>query len=438
MIHNVAEVYFSNNQRKTSDFVGAVAYSPNQPIATFEYAKSWLAQGIELAPISMPLSEQKYQFRNLPEATFKGLPGMLADCLPDDFGNAVINAWLARQNRAIESFTAIERLLYTGQRGMGALEFKPSIGSRLKKSQPVQLDSLTQMAQAVLDERRGASSQLNNTDSDGLRDILLVGTSAGGARAKAVIAINQKHDQIVSGQVDIPSGFKHCLLKFDGVVESNQSQETFGDPAGFGRMEYAYYLMALDCGLTMMPCFLLEQGDLAHFVTERFDRIGNQKIHYQSLCAMAHADYKQPGLYSYEELFQLLRSLRLKRHEALQMFRRMAFNVIARNHDDHTKNFGFVFDQNHQWALAPAFDVAFSYKPGSPWVNSHQLSINGKRDDFTRDDLLAVIPNNLHKEAQLIIEQTVDVVSQWPKYSKQAGVFKKFSEFIANSHRVGI
>jgi len=439
--HKVAEIYFSGkikNDNQPPLFVGAAAYAPNDKVATFEYSPSWINTGIELAPIKMPLSNAKYQFRNLSEATFKGLPGLLADCLPDDFGNAVINAWLARENRPVESFTAIERLLYTGQRGMGALEFRPSIGSRIKKSKEVQLDSLTQMAQLILDDRRGVNGDLLSTKQEALKEILLVGTSAGGARAKAVIALNKDRSKILSGQVEIPKGFKHYLLKFDGVVESNNNQETFGDPAGYGRMEYAYYLMAKDCGLNMKPCFLLEQGELAHFVTERFDRKGNQKIHYQSLCAMAHADYKQPGHYSYEELFQLLRTLRLKREDALEMFRRMTFNVIARNHDDHTKNFGFIFDQNNQWTLAPAFDIAFSYKPGSPWVNNHQLTINGKRDDFTQQDLLSVVPKSLHKEAKQIVQQTIDTVNDWSNYAKQAGVFKQFSDFISRSHRLGI
>lgn len=442
--HNVAEIYFPSPDNSLSPeskapyFVGAAAYAPNDKVATFEYSKSWLNTGIELAPIKMPLSSNKYQFRNLPEATFKGLPGLLADCLPDDFGNAVINAWLARENRPVESFTAIERLLYTGQRGMGALEFRPSIGSRIKKSKEVQLDSLTRMAQLVLDDRRGLNGNLLSTKEDALKDILLVGTSAGGARAKAVIALNDDRNKILSGQVEIPEGFKHYLLKFDGVVENSHRQETFGDPAGYGRMEYAYYLMARDCGLNMKPCFLLEDGDLAHFITERFDRIGNQKVHYQSLCAMAHADYKQPGHYSYEELFQLLRTLRLKRKDALEMFRRMSFNVIARNHDDHTKNFGFIFDQNNHWSLAPAFDIAFSYKPGSPWVNNHQLTINSKRDDFTKQDLLSVVPSNLHKEATNILNQVIDTVNDWPKYAKQASVFKDFSAFIQRNHRTGI
>lgn len=436
--HQVAEVYYPSPDGQQSEFVGAVAIAPNQTVATFEYAKTWVNKGIELAPITMPVSHQKYQFSHLPEATFKGLPGMLADCLPDDFGNAVINAWLARENRSVASFTSIERLLYTGQRGMGALEFKPSIGSRIKQPKTVELDSLTRMAQIVLDSRQQLNLDLLACKEDALKEILLVGTSAGGARAKAVIALNQDHTQIVSGQVAIPEGFKHYLLKFDGVVDSNASQELFGDPAGYGRMEYAYYLMAIDCGINMRPCHLLENGPLAHFITERFDRDGNQKIHYQSLCGMAHADYKQPGHYSYEELFQLLRTLRLKRKDALELFRRMVFNVVARNHDDHTKNFGFIMNDKHQWRLSPAFDVAYSYKPGSPWVNSHQLTVNAKRDDFSRADLLSVVPQSLIKEAKIIIEEIIDQVNDWPKYSKQAGVFKNFSDLIGKNHRTQI
>ncbi|NVJ61097.1 MAG: type II toxin-antitoxin system HipA family toxin [Gammaproteobacteria bacterium] len=446
--HTAAEVFFQDQ------FVGAVAYSPGdayssgEKIATFEYDAVWRDSGIELSPITMPLSEKKYQFPSLPEATFKGLPGMLADCLPDDFGNAVINAWLARENRPSNSFSAIERLLYTGQRGMGALEFKPTLGTRIRTPKSIHLDALIEMAQQVLDNRQTIKGDLQSDKDEALKEILLVGTSAGGARPKAVVAIDKQQTKILSGQVTVPEGFTHYLLKFDGVVTRNQGQETFGDPAGFGRMEYAYYLMAKDAGINMMPSFILEDGNLAHFVTERFDRIGNQKRHIQSLCGFVHADYKQPGLYSYEELFQLMRRLKLRRSDALQMFRRMAFNVIARNHDDHTKNFAFILNPTQQsknlieqqltWNLAPAFDVAFSYKPGSPWVNSHQMTINGKRDDFTKDDLIGVVPNSLRNDVSDILEEVIDVVSDWPKYSKQAGVFSELDTFIKQSHRTNI
>jgi serine/threonine-protein kinase HipA len=268
-----------------------------------------------------------------------------------------------------------------------------------------------------------------------------VGTSAGGARAKALVAINNDRTEIRSGQVDASEGFEHYLLKFDGIVEHGNNRETFGDPQGFGRMEYAYYLMAKAAGIAMTPCELLMDGERAHFLTQRFDRIGNHKLHYQSLCAMDHADFKMPGHYSYEQLFAVARQLRLTRAEAVEIYRRMVFNIIARNHDDHSKNFGFILPGPHApWQLAPAFDIAYSYKPGSPWVNSHQLSVNGKRDNFVRDDLLvmAKLISNFTKEAKLIIQQILDVVSQWESYARTAEVPANLTHEIQKNLRLNL
>jgi serine/threonine-protein kinase HipA len=250
-----------------------------------------------------------------------------------------------------------------------------------------------------------------------------------------VIGINLARTELRSGQVDLPDGFEHYLLKFDGVVEHSQAKETFGDPQGFGRMEYAYYLMAQAAGIHMSPCELLLDGDRAHFMTKRFDRIGNKKVHYQSLCAMDHADYKKPGHYSYEQVFSLMRALKLNKSTALEMYRRMVFNIVARNHDDHSKNTGFILNAQHQWELSPAFDIAYSYKPDSPWVNAHQLSLNGKRDHFVRRDLL-LPAEKFRKEAETIIEEVIDVVAQWPKYAKAAGVFPDFAQEIQRHHRL--
>ncbi|HEY7886008.1 MAG TPA: HipA domain-containing protein, partial [Cellvibrionaceae bacterium] len=308
----------------------------------------------------------------------------------------------------------------------------------IKPADKLALDSLVHMAQRVLNQRAGVAEALMAGDNAGaLSAILQVGTSAGGARPKAVIGINKARTEIRSGQVTLPDGFEHFLLKFDGVVESTRERETFGDPQGFGRMEYAYYLMAKDAGIDMSYCELLEEGERAHFMTKRFDRVGNRKIHYQSLCAMDHADYKQPGAYSYEQLFALMRKLRLTREQALQMYRRMVFNIVARNHDDHTKNFAFILNTENRWQLAPAFDVAFSYKPGSPWVNAHQLSLNGKRDNFTREDLL-VPAQTFYKEAVSIINEVTDTVATWPRYAERAGVFTEFAKQIGKAHRLSL
>lgn len=435
-MQNLAEVRLWQRQ------VGALVFDPDTQLALFEYAPEWLAEGAEIAPLRMPRTKGKFQFPGLGRQTYKGLPAVFADSLPDDFGNAVINAWLARNGRSGDSFSPLERLLYTGRRGMGALEYAPAMNTApASAAQTLELASLVAMAQAVLDERANLGVTLDAAleDQQGLSAILQVGTSAGGARPKAVIAINRERTEIRSGQLDAPEGFEHYLLKFDGVEEQKTNSEVFGDPQGFGRMEYAYYLMACDAGLNMSPCELLLEGERAHFMTRRFDRDGNRKLHYSSLCAMDHADYNRPGTYSYEELLSVARSLRLPREDAVEIFRRMVFNVVGRNHDDHSKNFGFVLSSPHSaWRLAPAFDVAYSYKANSSWVNSHQLSLNGKRDDFNIDDLMAVagLIGNFRQQAKQIIDQVTEVVSQWPDYAEKAGVFDGFRQQIRQNLRL--
>lgn len=429
VIHQVARV------EMWGQTVGALAYQPESGLCAFEYDAAWIRRGIEISPIRLPLSSRIYMFPALPRPTYHGLPGAFADTLPDDFGNAVIDAWLVRSGRDLRSFTALERLLYTGSRGMGALEYAPAIDRSLNRASVLELDSLVAMAQSVLDQRSQMDQLLKGEDAQALSAIFQVGTSAGGARAKAVIGINAARTEIRSGQVELPSGFEHYLLKFDGVVEHSQVRETFGDPQGFGRMEYAYYLMAKAAGIQISPCELLLEGDRAHFMTKRFDRVGNTKIHYQSLCAMDHADYKSPGGYSYEQLFSLMRTLRLSKAQALELYRRMVFNIVARNQDDHTKNFGFILNAQQRWELAPAFDIAFSYKPGSPWVSAHQLTLNGKRDEFTLQDLLSPATSFL-KEARQIIDEVVAIVAQWPRYAQEAGVSPPFARHIQQCHRL--
>ncbi len=423
--------------------VGALAYDPVSKFSTFEYAPEWINKGIEIAPLKMPLSQQKYQFTGLNPETYKGLPAVFADTLPDDFGNALINVWLASLGRDSNDFNAVERLLYNGSRGMGALEFAPAIvlNKQIASSGNLQLSSLVKMAQKVLDQRNDVNVEIapGSEDERAMRSLLQIGTSAGGARAKALIAVNADRTEIRSGQVDAAEGFEHYLLKFDGVEEHKTNSETFGDPKGFGRMEYAYYLMADDAGINISPSELLVEGERAHFMTKRFDRVDNKKRHVLSLCAMDHADYKKPGIYSYEQLLAVARNLRLPRKDAIEIYRRMVFNVIARNHDDHTKNTSFMLDTaESQWRLSPAFDLAYSYKKDSPWVNSHQMSVNGKRDYFNRDDLLAVgaLIGNFKKESKQIIDQVVAVVSEWGSYAKKSGVFEPLTKEIAKNIRL--
>jgi len=399
--------------------VGALMYDRSTGVYRFGYDPAWKRDGLDIAPLQMPLSARRdvFEFTSLNPETYKGLPGCFADILPDDFGNAVINAWLARQGRDPATFSSVERLLYTGTGGMGALEFRPAISHDSPEGgESLELDTLISTAQRVLDERSRAGGPVVPDNNHGISSIFQVGSSAGGARPKAVVALNKDRTDIRSGQVDAPKGYEHYLLKFDGVVEHRSNSEIFGDPKGYGLMEYTYYQMATAAGINMEPCEILEDGPRAHFLTRRFDRKGNHKIHMQTLCAIAHADYKRPGQFSYEELFQVARRLRLSRIEALEIYRRMVFNVVARNQDDHTKNFSFLMDKDGKWRLSPAYDVAYSYKPGSHWVEQHNISLNGKSSGFTRDDLLAVasqIGNFKERDAKDIIEQCTEVVSRW-------------------------
>ncbi len=415
--------------------VGAVLYDPETKVTSFEYAPEWLKSGFSISPLKLPLTEQIFSFPHLPWETYKGLPSALADTLPDDFGNSIIDAWLARNGRQSHEFSSLERLMYTGSRGMGALEYKPAL---IKESGPdnIELDELVNLAQSILDIRNNMKADVSD---EGLAEILLVGTSAGGARAKAVIGINESRDTILSGQRKLPKGFEHYLIKFDGVKERSTSSEVFGDPQGHGRLEYAYYLAAVDAGINMMPCELLEEGGRAHFMTKRFDRIDGNKIHYQSLCAMDHADFKKAGSYSYEQMLSVMRTLKLPLSDALQLIRRMIFNVLARNHDDHTKNFGFIYNDG-KWALSPAFDIAYSYKPGSPWVERHQLTINGKRDEFAYSDFEAAVSHSavLTKQLPEIFDQVKDAVLNINERMIEAGVSERQRVHVMDTLRLNI
>ena len=399
--------------------VGAVSFDTETGVGAFEYAPGFIKTGIELSPLKMPLARRIYTFPELAFNTFRGLPGLIADSLPDDFGNAVLNAWVASQGHSPADITPLQRLQYTGKRGMGALEYAPATKMKsLNASQQVEIGSLVPIAQEILDRRSDFAVELSKegkNDREAMMSLLSVGMSAGGARPKAVLAFNDDFTQVRSGQASVPAGFTHYLMKFDGVSEHNKNQETFGDPLGFGAMEYVYHLMATACGITMMPCRLLPEGNRRHFITRRFDRLGNQKLHVQTLNGLAHVDYKQPGSFSYAELLSVARQLRLSATEAEQLVRRMIFNIVARNHDDHAKNFAFIL-KGEQWSLAPAYDLAYSYKPGSKWVNSHWMSLNGKRDEFSREDLytLATLsPLFTRARINALLEQTLEVVSGW-------------------------
>ena len=421
------------------DQVGAVSWSEETRVATFEFAPEWLDRGLDLAPLKMPLAEARrgrtrFQFPQLPEAAFMGLPGLLADSLPDRYGHRLINAWLARQGRTPESFSPVERLCTIGGRGMGALEYEPALRGPLARSVTVEIGELVALAQSVLSERTGLSGELSGDhpeeSADTLLDIIRVGTSAGGARPKAVIALNEATGEVRSGQVDAPQGFEQWLLKFDGIKDSG-----LGDPEGFGRIEYAYYLMAVAAGLSMSECRLLEENDRAHFMTRRFDRVAGDRLHQQSLCALAHLDFNDPDSHSYEQAFQVMRQLRLSYPEAEQMFRRVVFNVAARNQDDHTKNIAFLMDRSGLWRLAPAFDVTYAYNPLGRWTSRHQMSLNGRRDGFTMEDFLAVGQEMSIRKPGLIVEEVEAAVGDWTSFAEAAGVPEQQAAGIGRTHR---
>jgi len=388
----------------------------------------------------MPTGEGIFEFPSLSEEPFKRLPGLLADSLPDKFGNALIDAWLATQNRSPEFFNPVERLCYIGRRGMGALEFFPTLTGVPSPKQNLQVEKLVGLANRVLSQRESLSGNFDGRDDgDSIQDILRVGTSAGGARAKAILAWNEETGEFRSGQVDQDPGFTHWLMKFDGI--SNNRDKELADPQGYGIIEYAYHLMAVDAEIEMSRCRLHCEGGRSHFMTKRFDRTEvNGKLHMQSLGALMHFDFNQPGAYAYEQAIQAMQRLRLSMSQVEQQFRRAAFNVIARNQDDHVKNIAFLMDRSEQWKLSPAFDVAYSYNPTGSWTNQHQMSINGKRDEFTREDLisLANVGGIKVKRANHIIDQVGLAISRWEQHAAKAGVEENDVARIAGSFRLDL
>jgi serine/threonine-protein kinase HipA len=418
--------------------IGAVSLEEGREVAAFQYDADFARSGIELSPLMMPLGEQVYQFPALPRNTFHGLPGMLADALPDKFGNALIDAWLATQGRTPESFHAVERLCYTDTRGMGALEFAPTLGPKSGKAAKIQVDALVRLAGEVLTHRGDLQGHFHSAGKESaLSDILRVGTSAGGARAKAVIAWNRKTNEVRSGQIAAGEGFDYWLLKFDGVA-GNKDKE-LEDPKGYGAIEYAYHLMAKAAGITMSECRLLEENGRRHFMTRRFDRLtSGAKLHMQSLCALAHYDFQQAGAYSYEQALQTIRRLKLPMAAVEEQFRRMVFNIVSRNQDDHVKNIAFLMNQSGEWSLAPAFDVTYSYNPTGSWTSTHQMTLNGRRDGFTMEDFEACAKSALMKRgrAAVIIAEVQAAVRRWPEFAAEARLDEERRDKIQKTHRL--
>ncbi len=402
--------------------IAAVAVDGPGEVAAFEYDPEFQSSAIEVAPLVMPLGPRIHRFPELPRPTFHGLPGMLADALPDRFGNAVIDTWLASQGRLPGEIDTVERLCYTGSRGMGALEFRPARGPRTSKAVPVDVDSLTQLAAEVLSQRASLSTSLRDpAREEALREILRVGASAGGARAKAVIAYHPETHEVRSGQVPAPPGFEDWIIKFDGV---SADQDGLAEPQGYGALEHAYAEMARDAGIDVMPTRLFEEGGRRHFMTRRFDRRDGQKIHMQSLGALAHLDFNAPGAHGYEQALLVVRRLGLGAAGLEAMFRRMIFNLVTRNQDDHVKNISFLMDKAGQWSLAPAFDLNFAYNPAGLWTRAHQMTVNGKRDGFVADDLLAVARAATLDPARCrgIAAEVVEAAGRFPDHARAAGV----------------
>jgi len=419
--------------------IGAVSLGDGNEVAAFEFDAAFARSGIEISPLMMPLSNRVYTFAELARPTFYGLPGLLADSLPDKFGNTLIDAWLATQGRASGSFNAVERLCYTGARGMGALEFSPSLGPKARQASHIEIDQLVALASEVLSHRGDLNVSFNDASKEqALTDILRVGTSAGGARAKAVINWNRASNEVRSGQLPAEAGFEAWLLKFDGV--SGNRDKELEDPKGYGAIEYAYYQMAKACGINMSECRLFEENGRRHFMTRRFDRLPNgEKLHMQSLCAMAHFDFNLAGAYSYEQALLVIRQLQLPMSTIEEQFRRMVFNIVARNQDDHVKNIAFLMDKAGQWSLSPAFDITYSYNAAGRWTSSHQMSMNGKRDGFTLDDFKACAKAVSMKRgrAEAIVNEVQQVVAQWRGYARDAGVSDAWAEKIQRVLRLG-
>ncbi len=417
--------------------IGAVTWLPDRGLGVFQYTPEFTQSGIELAPMMMPLSNTPYEFPSLSRETFKGLPGMLADSLPDKFGNTLINAWLSAQSREPGSFTPVERLCYTGTRGMGALEFRPPINEAPRTARKVEIDALVSLANRVLDDRIALEGKLTGEDdSHAIEDILRVGTSAGGARAKAVLAWNPDTGEFRSGQATAADGFSEWLVKFDGV-RGNRDKE-LADPQGFGRIEYAYYLMARAANIDMEDCRLHEEGGRAHFMTRRFDRTPRGgKLHMQSLGALMHYDFNVAGAYAYEQALQTIKRLSLPMHDIEQQVRRAFLNVLARNQDDHVKNIAFLMNRKGAWRLSPAFDVAYPYNPSGAWTSQHQMSLNGKRDNFDADDLitLASVGGIKKTKAKAILEEVSAAVANWRSHADKAGIPEVDTARIERAHR---
>ena len=400
--------------------VGIFRWDNTYDVARFEYDSQFVGKGIEPSPLMMPVQLGRiYSFGNLNREVFNGLPGMLADSLPDTYGRALFEQWLALTGRT--SGNPVETLCFLGKRCMGALEFEPATGPDSDPNMKIEIDSLVDVAREALLNKKEFGVNLSSDRKAAIAEILRLGTSAGGQRAKAIIAYNKETGEVRSGQVKVPKGFDYYLIKLDGV----SAEVGFKETENYGRLEYSFYQLAKECGIEMTDCSLIEENGRAHFLTKRFDREGGEKIHMQTLCGMAHYDFHLRRAYSYEQAFSVMRRLRLPYSQAEEMFLRMVFNVVIRNQDDHTKNISFLMDKNGKWRLSPAYDIVFSYNPNGSWTDTHQMSINAKFDNITRKDLLACAATNNIKNAAEIIDKVCEIASKWPQIANNCGIPKE-------------
>ena len=413
--------------------VGTFRWDNNRQLAHFEYAESFIGKGLEPSPILMPVRQGRiYSFSDIGRETFKGLPGMLADSLPDTYGRALFDRWLALTGRS--SGNAVETLCFLGKRCMGALEFEPAMDAPYSPDVRIELDSLVEVASEALSEKEEFGANLEEDKKAAIAEIVRLGTSAGGQRAKAIIAYNPSTGEVRSGQIEAPEGFDYYLIKLDGVT----AEAGFRETQNFGRLEYSFYRLVKECGIEMSDCSLIKENGRAHFLTKRFDRQNGEKIHMQTLCGIAHYDYRNPRSYSYEQAFNVMRALRLPYSQAQEMYRRMVFNVVIRNQDDHTKNISFLMDRQGKWTLSPAYDMGFAYNPKGGWTAQHQMSINGKFDDITRQDLLEFAKRNNIKEATEIIDRIAEVSSRWPLLAKECEVPQPIIDAIVPNLKLSI
>ncbi len=397
--------------------MGIFRWDDRYQVAQFEYDNQFVGAGIEPSPLMMPVRQGRvYSFASLNTETYKGLPGLLADALPDTYGQALFEKWLSMTNRT--SGNSVETLCFLGKRCMGALEFEPAIETNYNLHQQIEIDTLVQVASEALNEKQQFAANMAEDKKAAIAEILRLGTSAGGQRAKAIIAYNKETKDVLSGQIEAPAGFDYYLIKLDGVSAEKSLRST----ENFGRLEYSFSQLVRRCGIDMAESSLIEENGRAHFLTKRFDRVAGKKIHMQTLCGIAHYDFRLRHGYSYEQAFRVMRALRLSYAEAQEMFRRMVFNVVARNQDDHTKNISFLMDETGTWRLSPAYDMGYAYNPQGAWTSTHQMSINNKFDNITRADLLVCAEQNNIRNAAEIIDEVCAAVATWPTIAKECDV----------------